>query len=269
LKPITVDDMRRIQNDVYVKQAEVYVPLILKAVEEAGVTDPRVFEAAKILSEWNYEASIDSPGPAIFYDTMSHLTDRVLKDDFDKKDYDEFIRGHVSHTVQMWIIKGDSEFFDDKTTKNEVEDINDVLAGALEDAVKWLTKTLGKDMETWQWGHLHTIKWYHPMGFKPLKEMSIGPFPHPGGNNTVRNAGSIGLGKNRYMCLGGPVLRHVMDMGDPDHALVVIDGSQSGQWLSPHYRDQHTLWYNSQYMTAEMRPEKIIEAAESVLTLLP
>ncbi len=269
LKPITVDDMKRIQNDVYVKQAEVFVPLILDAVEQTGVTDKRVLKAAKLLSEWDYEATIDSPGPAIFYDTLKHLPDRVLKDDFKAKDYDELVKGHMSHVVQMWIVDGESEFFDDKGTKNKVEDVNDVLVGSLEDSVKWLTNVLGKDMEKWQWGQLHTIKWYHPMGFGPLKEMSIGPFPHPGGDNTVRNASAMGFGKRRHMAMGGPVMRHVMDMGDPDNAQLVIDGSQSGQWLSPHYRDMHTLWYNSRYKPSEKRPEKVAEQAESLLRLVP
>ncbi len=268
-QPLTVDKMRLIQNDVYVKQAEVFVPLILKAVETKGVKDPRVLKAAKLLREWDFQATVDSPGPAIFYDTMRHLTDRVFKDDFPKKDYDDYVRDNVGLTVQMMVYHGQSEFFDNKKTQGKVEDVNDALVGALEDAVKWLTQVAGPDLEKWQWGKLHTIEWYHPMGFRALKEMSIGPFPHPGGGNTVRNAAPMGFGKRQYLALGGPVMRHIMDMGDPDRALLVIDGSESGQWLSPHYRDQHTLWYNSEYMTAEMRPEKIAAAAESVLTLAP
>jgi penicillin G amidase len=270
LKPITVEDMKRIQNDVYVKQADVFVPMIVLAVENKNVTDMRTLKAAKILKEWNREATIDSAGAAIFYDTISNFTDNVLKDDFDKKDYAKLVKYPAGHAVSNWLINGNEEFMDNKKTRGKVEDKDDIFVESLEDAVKWLSKELGPDMEKWQWGQLHTLKWYHPMGFGPLKEMSIGPFPHPGGNNTVRNASSVGIpGGNKYMCMGGPVLRHVMDMGDPDNAQVVIDGSQSGQWLSPHYNDMHTLFYNSQYMTAEKRPAKIIEAAESVLTLTP
>jgi penicillin amidase len=269
LKPLTMDKMARIQNDIYVKQAEVFVPLILKAVETKKVKDKNLLHAAKILKQWNYEASIDSAGTSIFYETMSHLTDRVLKDDFDRKTYNKYIRGAASQTVEMWVVKGESEFFDDKQTRDKVEDVNDVLVAALKDAVNWLNKTLGPDMDNWAWGKLHTIKWYHPMGFMALKDMSIGPYPHPGGENTVRNAAPMGFGSRKYMCFGGPVMRHLMDMGDPDNARLVIDGSESGQWLSPHYKDMHTLWFNSQYMTAEMRPEKIKSQAESELVLQP
>lgn len=267
--PITVDKMRLIQNDVHVKQAEIFAPLILKAVEVKGVKDPRVLAAAKILREWNFEATVDSPAASIFYDAMKHLPDRVLEDDFPKKDYEKLIQGNASQAVQMWVVRGQSEYFDDRQTPNQVEDVNDALVGALGDAVKWLSGELGPDPNQWQWGKIHTLKWYHPMGFGPLKDMSIGPFPHPGGSNTVRNATPMGILGQPYRCFGGPVMRHIMDMGDPDHALLVIDGSQSGQWLSPHYRDQHTLFYNGQYLTAEMRPDKIAENSESLLVLAP
>jgi len=268
LAPITMDDMKRIQNDVYVKQADIFVPMILKAVEQKQVKDKRLLEAVKILKEWNREATIDSIGTTIFYETMSHITERVLKDEFPEKDYRKFVRG-AGPTVQMWMVKGESEFFDDKRTPNKKEDRDDILVLALTDALNWLSKNWGKEMKGWQWGRLHTIKWFHPMGFGPLADMSIGPYPHPGGSNTVRNASPTGFGKWKYMCMGGPVMRHIMDMSDPDNAQLVIDGSESGQWLSPHYRDMHTLYYNSQYMTARMSPELVIKEAESVLTLVP
>jgi penicillin amidase len=269
LKPLDMNKMRRIQNDVHVKQAEIFVPLILKAVEVKKVKDPRLLKAAKMLREWNYEATIDSAATSIFYETVNHLTDETLKDKFPRSFYSKYIRDAAENTVQMWVIKGQSEFFDNKKTKGKVEDVNDVLVASLDDAVKWLTKTMGKDMDNWQWGKIHTIKWYNPMGFMALRDMSIGPYPHPGGSNTVRCAGSEGTGPIKYKTFEGPVMRHIIDMGDPDHSMFVIDGSESGQWLSPHYKDMHTLWYNSQYMTAEMRPEKIQEQAESALILKP
>jgi penicillin amidase len=269
LKPLTVEKMRLIQNDIYLKQAEVFVPLILAAAENKKVSDPRMRKALAILRRWDLEASIESPAPSIFFETIRHLVPRVLADDFKKKDYDDLVADNVSMPVQKWVLDGQSEFFDDRRTPGKVEDRDDALVGALADGLQWLTKNYGDDMYGWQWGRLHTIKWYHPMGFGPLKDLSIGPFPHPGGNSTIRNAESMGFGKNLYMCLGGPVMRHIIDMGDPDHALMVIDGSQSGQWLSPHYRDLHPLWYNSEYLTAEMRPQEVADAAESLLTLEP
>jgi penicillin amidase len=269
LKPLDMNDMKRIQNDVHVKQADIFVPIILKAVETKNVQDQKLLGAAKALREWNREATIDSIGCSIFVETLSHLADRTLKDDFDKKTYDKLLKGSAGEVVQRWVLKGESEYFDDKTTPNKKENVNDILVLCLEDAVKWLSKNAGKNMKDWQWGKLHTIKWYHPMGFMALRDLSIGPFPHPGTGNTVRNAGNAGFGSMKYKTFGGPVMRHIMDMNDPDNAQLVIDGSESGQWLSPHYKDQHTLWYNSKYMTGRMSPDLVKAEAESLLTLEP
>ncbi len=269
LKPLDMNDMKRIQNDVHVKQADIFVPIILKAVETKNVKDQKLLEAVKALREWNREATIDSIGCSIFVETLSHLTDRVLKDDFDKKTYDKLIKDNANQVVQMWVIKGESEYFDDQKTPNKKEDMNDILVLCLEDAVKWLSKNAGKDMKDWQWGKIHTIEWYHPMGFMALRDLSIGPFPHPGTGNTIRCAEPMGFGSRKYMAFGGPVMRHIMDMNDPDNAQLVIDGSESGQWLSPHYSDQHSLWYNSKYMTGRMSPDLVKAEAESLLTLEP
>jgi penicillin G amidase len=270
LKPLNLEKMKRIQNDVHMKQADVFAPMILQAVESKGIKDKSLLIAAELLRDWDHEATVDSVGTSIFCVTMDHLTDRVLKDDFQPKDYAKLVKGHAGLTVQMMFIRGNPEFMDNKKTPGKLEDADDALVGALADAVKYLTKEMGPDMTQWQWGKIHAVKWFHPMGFGPLKDMSIGPFPHSGASTTVRCAGWVGLpGKYQYLALEGPVMRHVIDLGDVDHAQLVIDGSQSGQWLSPHYQDQHEFWLNSQYLTAEKRPDKVAQQAESVLTLRP
>ena len=270
LKPISVDDMRRIQNDVYAKEAEILAPKIIEAVGKLNVKDKRILKAAKVLEDWNYEASIDSAGACIYFDTMSRVQDKVLEDEFKKKDYNELVRGRLGNEIQMWIIRGaNADLFDNKKTHNIVEGPEHALVAALKDSIKWLSGQMGREMELWQWGKIHMVKWYHPMGFRALRELSVGPLPHPGSSTTVRNASTISIGDKRFLCIHGPVMRHIIDMGDPNNALIVIDGSESGQWLSPHYRDMHSLWYNSRYIKAEKRPDKIRDKAASSLLLTP
>jgi penicillin amidase len=99
--------------------------------------------------------------------------------------------------------------------------------------------------------------------------MSVGPFPHVGADQTVRNAATAGFGKVPYKALIGSCVRHIIDMGDPDRALMVIDGSQSGQWLSPHYADMHKLWVDGEYVTATKDPDEIKQNAKYHLVLSP
>ena len=144
-----------------------------------------------------------------------------------------------------------------------------MLVKSLSDAIDWLEQKLGKDMSKWEWGRVHTIKWAHPLGLGPFKDLSVGPYPHSGSEAVVRNAPFVGKGKNPFICRGGPVLRHIIDFSNPDAAQMVIDGSESGRWLDPHYQDMHRLWYEGKYITA-IKDEKLVRTqAKSKLALLP
>ncbi len=269
LAPLDVEDMKTIQNDVFSKEAEWLVPCLLRAVENKDPDDPMVKKGYHILKDWNYFCDLDAVAPIVFFVFTKKLRENVLSDEFEKDLYERFFdsRG-MSSVINMWLEQGGSEYFDDKDTE-EVEDMDDILVRALSQAMKEVEKEYGTDTADLRWGDHHVIKWYHPLGFGPMKEMSIGPFPHLGARHTVRNAGQSGFGRNPWKCLGGPVLRHIMDMGDPEHALMVIDGSQSGQWLSPHYDDMHQLWLDSQYHTATMDQEKVKSEARYHLVLRP
>ncbi len=268
LAPLSENDMKRIQNDIYVKKAEWMVPIILRAVERVHTDDSRVVEAADIFKQWDYEADLDTKAPVIFYQFNKELAENILKDELPCRDYRAYLSDGQDRNIERWLNSGYSPFFDDKDT-DEREDMDDMIIRSLKDTMDWAVTKLGPDRDSWKWGDVHYIKWYHPLGFASLKDLSVGPYPHPGGSGTVRNASPAGFGSDPYKCLGGPVLRHIMDMGSPDEALMVIDGSQSGQWLSPHYRDMHKLWLESNYIQTVMDPEMVVERSRNMLLLEP
>ena len=103
----------------------------------------------------------------------------------------------------------------------------------------------------------------------PLSAMNFGPLPHMGADQTVRNASFSHKPKTPFSTSEGPVLRHIMDMGKPDQALMVIDGSESGKYLDPHYTDMTKMWHESKYQTAVMDEAKVKKNAKSVLVLSP
>jgi penicillin amidase len=270
LKPLSMDDMKRIQNDVHLKRADWEVPFIAAAMAKKKPTDLKVLAAHDVLKNWDHEASLDATAPVLFFTFTKMLRRNTLADEVKGDDYGKFLgSGELDMVIGLWMDQGGSPFFDDQRTRDKVEDMDDMIVKSLGDAMAEVEKKYGKDQANWKWGKLHYIKWYHPFGWGPLADMSVGPFPHIGANGTVRNAGSAGFGKDPWKCLGGPVLRHIMDMQDPDNAQIVIDGSESGQWLSPHYRDMHPLWLNSQYLTAVMDPAKVRQQAKYHLTLEP
>jgi len=267
LAPISMDDMKRIQNDVQVKKAVWEIPFILAAVDRQKPTDPLVTEAAEELRKWDCEASLDSTAAVIFFSFTTELRRNVLSDEVPAGDYEKYLDSRrYEKPVMKALEQGQSPLFDDKRTTGKVETMDDMIIKSLRDAMAFVHAKYGTDPKNREWGKLHQLTFEHPLSIV-VKDLSVGPFPHVGAYETVRNAGFSGKGDNPFKVRSGPVLRHIMDMNDPDHAQLVIDGSVSGQWLSPHYKDMHPLYNNSQYLTATMTPELVIQEAKHHLIL--
>ena len=268
--PLSMDDMKAIQNDVYVKQAEWHLTFIERAMNNKKPADPLAQRALAELQAWDFQADLDATAPALFFTYLKTLRKNVLSDEVSAQDYKELLSsGEMEMLVEIWLKNGaNNPGFDDRRTK-AVEDADDMIVKSLGEAMAAVDKLYGPDPKNRAWGKIHTIKWTHPFGFGPLKELSVGPFPHLGANGTVRNASGSPGKDGIYRTHGGPVLRHIMDMGAPDAGQIVIDGSVSGQWLSPHYSDLHQLFLHSQYVTAVMDPALVAKEAKYHLVLTP
>jgi penicillin amidase len=269
-KPFTMEDMKRMQNDVYVQKAEVEVPLILQTIERKHVTDPQVLRAAEEFKKWDLLADLDSTAAAIFFQYTIEIRSTVLADEVSKADFDFFFAGSQTDIIiETLIRKGASPLFDDKTTKDKVEDMDDALIASVKAAMAFIEKKYGMDPKNREWGKVHVMKFYHPLGIGPLNNLSVGPFPHVGSRHTVRCASPADSGRWPFKTMNGSSWRHLIDMGDPDHAQVIIDGSISGQWLSPHYKDLVQVWLRGDHLTGTMDPEEIKSTAEYHMVFTP
>jgi len=270
LAPISLEDMKRIQNDIKVKRAEIEVPIILQAVENKRVTDPLVLRAAEQLRRWDLEAGLDSTAPVIFFQYNVELRKNIIADEVSKEDFNKFFSGsHIDILTELLVQKGTSALFDDKRTPDVKEDRDDIVVRSLRDAMAWVEKKYGPDPSNYEWGKVHWIKWYHLLGVGPLKDLSVGPFPHVGAAHTVRCASPMGSGKAPFKAFNGATFRHLVDLGDVNHSFMVNDGSISGQWLSPHYKDLHMVWLKGDYLRATLDPKEIKATAKYHQVLEP
>ncbi|MFO8057909.1 MAG: penicillin acylase family protein [bacterium] len=269
LAPLDLEDMESIQNDVKVKKAEWMMPYIRRAMQNKNPKDPLARKALGELNAWDFEADLQSSAVVLFFKFTDTLRKNVLADELEQEDYEKFLESrHMNMLINMRMEDPDSDIFDDKRTK-KTEDRDDMIVKSLSEAMASLENEYGEDPAGRQWGRLHTITFSHPLAIGPLSDLSVGPFPHLGATHTVRNAYISGSGDNPWSCSSGPVLRHLMDMGDPERAKMIIDGSQSGMYKSPHYRDLHPLWVKGQYLEATMDPAAVKKAAPNHLALTP
>jgi penicillin amidase len=100
------------------------------------------------------------------------------------------------------------------------------------------------------------------LGILPLvgRWFSVGPFPAPGGQETINNLDFPLDSTGVYKVISGPALRRIVDFGDPEARFSVNPTGQSGHLTSPHYDDQSRL-----FVEGGKRPERLdwpaIEAA--------
>lgn len=251
---LTVDDMKRIQNDIKFKQAERITPYFINAVENELGSDSLAKDALTYLKEWDFETSVDSVASTIYHETYYTAFEMTLYDEvsgpiFENLRNDYYIRTEFDN----WIEK-DGGIFDIRKTES-IETRDKLLAKSFKKALKSLRSRLGHDMAEWKWGELHQVLFDHPMGPEPSgrarKMFSVGPFAIGGSGGTVNNAG-FSFWDEPYLVKGGPSLRHIVDMSDVENAQFVITVGQSGVKRSKHYKDQVDMWMKGEYRSGLM-----------------
>ena len=117
-------------------------------------------------------------------------------------------------------------------------------------------------MTEWKWGSIHQIDIEYLMGVIP--EFSIPKYPADGNGWTINVAGG-------HDVHAGPSMRMIIDFSNLAKNETFVGylsypGGQSGNPLSPHYRDNFELWRQYQYhgilfpLTIDAYPTDYIES---------
>jgi len=144
----------------------------------------------------------------------------------------------------------------------------EVLIRSLKEAVTWLRKNIGKNVDKWQWGRIHQLTYPHAFALKkPLdKVFNRGPFPIGGDTDTPCQTAISPA--DPYMVKGwAPSHRQIINMGDLSKSLLIHSPGQSGLLGSPHYDDLIDLWRRGEYFPMLWKREEIKAEAEGNLIL--
>jgi len=116
------------------------------------------------------------------------------------------------------------------------QDKDGLLMRSLESALEDGRKLQGSDVKRWDYGKYAELTIKHPVGSQlPLVGgyFNIGPVEMSGSQTTIKqNTAQL-----------GPSMRFIADLGDWDASLNNITIGESGQILSPHYKDQWGAYY--------------------------
>ncbi|MDQ2783437.1 MAG: penicillin acylase family protein [Chloroflexota bacterium] len=268
---LTMEDMRRMQADVYVLHAESLRPALLAVLDNAARTwTAEEYAALELLRAWDGFAEVDSPGAAIWETTYNNWMRRVFRARLSPaltKDAMTKFLGEFHWALPDRLCQSDDLGWFTGTTR-EAE-----LIAAFAEAVTWLTVQISPYPAEWEWGAVHTVTFTHPItqGAKPLARLlNVGPIPVGGDCNTL-NCQYWTLA-DPFAVISGASYRLLVDLSDPSkdtHALACNTVGESGNARSKHYRDQALPWSRVRYHPMGTDAAEIAKRATKTVRLVP
>ncbi|MGC2162969.1 MAG: penicillin acylase family protein [Silvibacterium sp.] len=253
---LTSADMLTLQTDVYSAVDQEFAQRFAYAIDHAKRADHRLREAADLMRTWNGEVSIDSPAAAIVDAAKSAFWPMLLQpklgDEWRLYQWSEsgFAREQlIANNPPSWLPPGYATWDDFLTA-----------------VVRQGLRTAPLDLKNWRYGYAHPVDIEHPLyGRVPVLKKWIqhwtgtGPQPQSGDTSTVKQVGRT----------FGPSQRFTIDWSNPDAATENIVMGQSGNPLSPWYRDQWFYWYNGKTFTLPFSDADLQAQTNHTLRLLP
>lgn len=169
------------------------------------------------------------------------------------------------------VLRGRSQWCDDVSTA-ERESCAIIAARALDQAVQDLTRDYGADPTRWRWGAAHVANFRHILfSAVPLLRAMAAIRVEAAGDAYTINRGQTRIADERapFASVHGAGFRAIYDLGDLDASRFIQATGQSGNFLSPHYRDLLERWRDGH--TVELQPRRLAASASQgrVLSLVP
>ena len=239
--PMSVEDMARIQTDTLSPAARLLVPEFLQLAGQPEGDQARA--AMDLLARWDYHMSIDQPQPPIFLAWLNSFSHRITADELGE-------RRMLRPLALLRMVRERAEWCDDVSTPAR-ETCAEAAAASLDDALALLSRRMGEDMSTWQWGALHKAHFHHPLfdRIPVLRQIFDIMIPTGGGPFTInRGVADLSDSAELFHDIHGPGYRAVYDLADLDASLFMTATGQSGRPFSPHFDDLTPLWARGDYI---------------------
>ncbi|MFL6196331.1 MAG: penicillin acylase family protein [Thermoanaerobaculia bacterium] len=267
---VTMEDMRKIQSDVYSDLAVTLRPYLL-AVKPENDLQRKALEQVR---QWDFQFTPESAGATAYFAWYGALIPEVYEDELGEELMRQFRITAVNQSPRLVDMMADprNPWFDDKRTAGKVETRDDLVLRAFRKAVVQMSQQLGDDPAQWRWAKLHkaifTHKPFGNSGIPPLVNLfNGGPVPVGGEGFSVSSVAPIF--RRPFISRFGTTQRYIVDMGDLSHSQVVNSTGQSGQLFHRHREDQTPLWRDHKYRTLAFAKDQVEKAAAERLTLQP
>ena len=253
-----VDDIKKMQTDSYLKNAEYLISLIKDFVYK----DNDVNFIHDKLKKWNYYAD-EGIEPVLFYKFQNILTENIFKDDIKDKKYHRLISRTWLYRITNYPEKDLSEDFlsmvDVKGTEKK-ESFYDIVKISLKEVFDVYKKGKESDM---LWENNHKLLYKHLLGSVKILGalLNRGPYFMKGGKDCILTASFSGRNFNISHL---STFRMIMDMSNFKNSVMINSSGQNGNFMSDNYDDQIKLFTDLKYRKMEDFSGKL-----NILTLNP
>jgi penicillin G amidase len=218
--------MLSVETDVYSPWLHFLASQIAAAYHKRGAHSPSLDEAVGLLHSWNGQMETRLAAPFLISLAYQYVRTAVAESASPGNGaaYDYQIAPAV---IEKLLRERPSGWF---------PDYDEMLLRALADAVDEAARIQGRDPKRWQYGAWMRVEIDHPVTHQiPWigRYFDIGPLPMSGSGTSVKQTTRTLL----------PSMRMTAEPGDWDRSLLNELTGQSGQILSPHYRDQWPNYY--------------------------
>ncbi|MEP4378503.1 MAG: penicillin acylase family protein [Alphaproteobacteria bacterium] len=246
---VSVDDLRALQQDVYMESAVALRDLLLgKLGAVAQALTPEQTDLLATIRAWDGHYGADSPGAVAFELTMFAFAEKFLSED---------ARTRISVGGRF------DEQLGEMIGATPAAEVAPVLAAALSDAA-----ARHKELPTW--GDMHRLGLRHPLNFIPLigGKYRFNDVPIGGSSTTVMKTAHSDTDERHFTRFGSQS-RHISDMSDPDANWFTLLGGQDGWINSANFIDQFDLWLAGEYVHLPLRVETVRQTFARKTELTP
>ena len=265
--PRTAEDHWAYQRDTKNIMAERLAPVLAGILKRHDETRGM----GGLLERWDFRDDPAQAAPTVFHALYERLALLTFLDELGEDRARKMLRVWYfwQERFQRMIQRGDAVWFDDTSTKDRRETLDDLVLRAARDVRETWEPELGEDLEEWLWGRVHRVEF-------------VSPIRREGPGKGLVGGGSHGApGSVEALCRGFydfnepfdvtvfASLRMVADLKDPDKILAVLPGGVAGRLFHPHSKDQIEPYMRGDKVYWWFSDKAIQDHAEKTLTLAP
>jgi penicillin amidase len=269
----SMNSFAEVQKDHVSLAAQELLPILRKTVPH---TD-RARAALDALAGWNGDMDANLAQPLIFNAWVREASRQIFADELGTALMNDYWEQRNVHQPMVNVLKnkdGQGRWCSDiaKSSTVKAQTCEDVLSASLDVALDGLEKRYGKKMSEWRWGSAHVARSEHRPFSKvePLGRLFDIRMPVSGDTYTV-NAGRLSLRdeKEPFATRHAAGFRALYDLSDLENSRFIQATGQSGNALSPLYRNYAQRWADVEYVPMKTRRPEVEKGSLGVLTLSP